>query len=71
MKLENRRGASYSDSRNRLKWFVTIVSSTLWIISTLYRLTQDLEADKTLSMIFAFIAGLPWGANIIDYIKKK
>lgn len=62
----------YEDkAKNRLKWFVTIVSSLLFAISTIYRLTQNLEADKTLSAIFAFIAGLPWGANIIDYLKKK
>lgn len=58
-------------AKNRLKWFVTIVSSLLFATSTIYRLTQNLEADKTLSAIFAFIAGLPWGANIIDYLKKK
>lgn len=54
-----------------LKWFVTIVSALLLAISTIYRLKQNLEADRTLSAIFAFVAGLPWGANIIDYFKKK
>lgn len=63
---------AYEDkAKNKLKWFVTIVSSLLFATSTIYRLTQNLEADKTLSAIFAFIAGLPWGANIIDYLKKK
>lgn len=58
-------------NKNGLKWFVTVVSSSLLVISTIYRLRQNLEADRTLSAIFAFIAGLPWGANIIDYLKKK
>jgi len=60
-----------NSNKTGLKWFVTIVSALLLAISTIYRLRQNLEADRTLSAIFAFLAGLPWGANIIDYFKKK
>lgn len=69
-----KRGAKNKNTADKnehaLKWFVTIVSSLLLLISTIYRLTEGLEVDKTLLTVFAFIAGLPWGANIIDYIKK-
>jgi hypothetical protein len=63
--------ARENSHKTGLKWFVTIVSALLLAISTIYRLKQNLEADRTLSAIFAFVAGLPWGANIIDYFKKK
>jgi hypothetical protein len=60
-----------SNGKNRQKWFVTIIASLLIVVSTFYRLVNGMEADKTVCTVFMFIAGLPWGANIIDFIRKK
>lgn len=53
-----------------MKWFVTIVSSALLIFSTVIRAIGGLGADVTLCTVFVTIAGLVWGANIVDYFKK-
>jgi len=53
-----------------MKWFVTIVSSLLLIISTIFRIMHELEADKILCTVFVIIVGLIWGANFINYFKK-
>lgn len=55
---------------NWMKWFVTIVSSLLLVISTISRIIQKLEADKTLCTVFVIVVGLIWGANFISYFKK-
>lgn len=54
----------------KMKWFVTIVSSLLLIISTLIRLRNGVEADKILCTVFVIVVGLIWGANFINYFKK-
>jgi hypothetical protein len=54
----------------KMKWFVTIVSSLLIIISTVARIIQKLEADKILCTVFIIVVGLIWGANFINYFKK-
>lgn len=54
----------------KMKWFVTIVSSLLLIISTISRIIQKLDADKTLCTVFVIVVGLIWGANFINYFKK-
>lgn len=58
------------DTKDRMKWFVTIVSSILLSISTIARLATGLEADKTLCTVFVVMGGFVWGANVIEFIKK-
>jgi hypothetical protein len=53
-----------------IKWFVTIVASSLFTYSTIFRVYEGKEVDPTLCFMFAFIAGLPWGANLLDYFKR-
>jgi len=54
----------------KMKWFVTIVSSLLLIISTLSRIMNKMDADKILCTVFIIVVGLIWGANFINYFKK-
>ena len=54
-----------------LKWFITIVASLLLVFSTVVRVMNGDPVDKTLCLLFGFIAGLPWGANIFDYIIRR
>jgi hypothetical protein len=58
------------EKKNGMKWFVTIVASALFTYSTIFRVLEGKEVDPTLCFMFAFVAGLPWGANLLNYIKK-
>lgn len=53
-----------------MKWFITVIASGMFVYSSVVRVEMGLEADKSLCAVFAFVAGLPWGANIMEYFKK-
>jgi len=58
------------DNKTAMKWFVTIVASILFIFSTIYRTMNNLGADTVMCTVYVSVAGLVWGANIVDYFKK-
>ncbi len=53
-----------------MKWFIVGISALLLIASTIVRMIANLEADKTLCMVFIIVAGLVFGANLISLFKK-
>jgi hypothetical protein len=53
-----------------MKWTMTIVASVLLAVSTVYRMAEGEEADSGLCWVFISIAGLIYGAKIIEYFKK-
>ena len=53
-----------------LKVYFSLVISVLFIMSSVVRINSGQEVDQNLCFLFAFIAGLPWGANLIDVIRK-
>ena len=53
-----------------MKWFIIGVAALLFIVSTIIRFSDRLEADKTLAMVFMVVAGLVFGANLIGLLKK-
>jgi len=59
-----------SETKQAMKWFVTIVSSLLFIFSTIMRVVAGQSADMALGTVFVTISGLVWGANIADHFKK-
>lgn len=58
------------DNKERMKWFVTIVASLLLAFSTITRVLNGQEADRTLCIVFVVMGGFVWGANVIEFIKK-
>lgn len=56
---------------NSMKWTTIIVASGLLGFSTIIRLFQGKEADKSLCWMFVVIAGLIYGANFINIFKNK
>ncbi len=60
-----------NDKTRAIKWFVTIVAAVMFIVTTLLRSLSGQGADNTVAWVFLVIAGLPWGANFIDWFKAK
>lgn len=56
---------------SRMKWAIIVVASVLLVVSTLYRLFNGQDADNTLIWAFTVVAGLVFGANIVDRLTKK
>jgi len=54
----------------KLKWFVTITISVLFGVSTIFRVLNGQEADKSLCGVFIVMGGFVWGANLINVFKK-
>jgi uncharacterized membrane protein len=56
---------------NAIKWFVTIVASIVFIASSIVRIKGGQDVDDKLCWVFIVTSGLVWGANFVNYFKKK
>lgn len=58
------------DGKHAMRWFVTVIASSLFVFSTIKRVIDGQGADITICTVFITLSGLIWGANIADYFKK-
>jgi hypothetical protein len=57
-------------ANNAMKWLVLIVASAVFFGSAFLSFLRGKEIDTTICWVFIVVAGLVWGANFINILKK-
>lgn len=53
-----------------MKWLIVIVISAIFAAACVVSMIRGAETDRELATVFIVIAGLVWGARIVDSLKK-